>query len=144
MTLYSRCKDCGVEIKFRTTRCDECKSKLNKRNRYKDMNDDIRKIYQTAKWRKCRDLVKQRDNYLCQLSLLEDKIVLGDAVHHIEVLRPDTLHLAYDLNNLILLSKDKHDELHKLGIDTKEKFINYIKKVGGLPKFTEIMETEQR
>lgn len=49
MTLYSRCKDCGVEIKFRTTRCDECKSKLNKRNRYKDMNDDIRKIYQTAK-----------------------------------------------------------------------------------------------
>lgn len=144
MTLYSRCKDCGEEIKFRTTRCDECKLKLNRSNRYKDMNDDIRKIYQTSKWRKCRDLVKQRDNYLCQLSLLEDKLIAGDTVHHIEALRPNTLCLAYDLNNLILLSKDKHDELHKLGIDTKEKFINYIKKVGGLYKFAEIVETEQR
>lgn len=126
MALYSKCKLCGNKIKYRTTYCDECKKEHNKHIIYKDSNDEVRRIYQTSRWRKTREQVKLRDKGLCQLSLLEGKIVPGDAVHHIEVLRPNTIHLAFDLNNLILLSKDKHDMLHRLGIDSKEKFIKYV------------------
>lgn len=127
MALYSKCKECNTKITYRTTRCTICESNKQKNIRNKDKEDEVRSIYQTSKWRKVRDEVKLRDKGLCQLSLLEGKIIPGDAVHHIESLRLDSLDLAFDMNNLILLSKEKHDELHRFKIDTRKKFINYIK-----------------
>lgn len=129
MALYSRCKDCNAKIKYRTTRCNECESKRQKNIRNKDKEDEVRSIYQTSRWRKVREQVKIRDKGLCQLSLLENKIVPGDAVHHIERLTIGTLDMAFELDNLILLSKEKHEELHRFNIDTVKKFKDYVRSI---------------
>lgn len=74
--------------------------------------DKLKKFYDCAKWRKLRQSAIKRDNHECQMCRRQGKYHKVNNVHHIKEvkLRPD---LALDLNNLICLCIDHHNEVHE-------------------------------
>lgn len=112
----ARLKSCYYCGKIHTTdyKCDEIKKKENERSkRYNDKKvGDLRNTY---RWRKKRELIKQRDNYLCVVckrNFLDkkEKIECGAIeVHHITPYRENE-DLCFDDDNLITLCKKHHEE----------------------------------
>jgi 5-methylcytosine-specific restriction protein A len=68
-------------------------------------------FYLSQAWRKCREEILLRDNYLCQHCLRRKKITPADMVHHIKPLE-DYPALALDPNNLISLCNLCHNREH--------------------------------
>jgi 5-methylcytosine-specific restriction protein A len=68
-------------------------------------------FYKRAAWLKCRELILQRDNYLCQ-DCLKDKVIRpADMVHHIEPLE-DHPEKGLEESNLISLCHPCHNKMH--------------------------------
>ncbi|MGC3792034.1 HNH endonuclease [Priestia aryabhattai] len=83
-------------------------------NRYYDKyqrNKESRAFYKSKEWLKCRELVMQRDNYLCQECLANQEITKADMVHHIEEL-VDAPDKALNMDNLISLCHSCHNKEH--------------------------------
>ena len=73
------------------------------------------KFYNSRPWRKLRLKALERDHNECQLCKKNpevNKIVLANTVHHIKEVkdRPD---LAMDLDNLVSLCRNCHEEIHE-------------------------------
>jgi 5-methylcytosine-specific restriction protein A len=68
-------------------------------------------FYNSKAWEKCRLLILQRDNHLCQECLKQNKITPADMVHHIKELR-DHPELALDEDNLESLCNTCHNKEH--------------------------------
>lgn len=83
-----------------------------------------KKFYHSKEWKKVRELAWQRDNGLCQKCLKEKNIMKpGEEVHHMIWLKPSNINdpfITLNLNNLILLCKDCHINIHKVK-ERKEK-----------------------
>lgn len=113
MARLKSCMACG-KIHATDHKCDEIKKKDNERSkRYKDKKvGDLRNTY---RWRKKRESIKQRDNYLCVVckrNFLENKGKIGFGtieVHHIIPYRENE-ELFFDDDNLITLCKKHHEE----------------------------------
>lgn len=77
-------------------------------------------IYGGNKWRVTRWQVLEDCNHICLYTLYkEGKIVKATDVHHIvEILEDEAL--AYEKENLIGLSKEKHKLIHELYKDNKK------------------------
>ena len=91
---------------------------------------EAKRFYNSAAWKKCRELVLKRDNYLCVECLKAKKISPADMVHHIEELK-DQPSKALDEDNLVSLCNPCHNQEHGL-VKKKEnelgnKKINVIK-----------------
>jgi 5-methylcytosine-specific restriction enzyme A len=74
---------------------------------------DASRFYHSARWRKAR-LMKLRRQPLCELCLIQGRLVAAALVHHMFELasRPD---LALDLDNLQSLCPSCHSRLHATG-----------------------------
>ncbi|MBB6622172.1 HNH endonuclease [Clostridium gasigenes] len=107
------CSTCN-KIKDRGTEC-ECKRKQKAENDkyYNDNNRDkeARKIYESKRWKTTRDMVRIRDNNLCQCCVDIKRVTPIDLVHHIEPVNINS-NLAYDLNNCIGLCSMCHGIAH--------------------------------
>jgi 5-methylcytosine-specific restriction protein A len=68
-------------------------------------------FYKSAKWRKCRELVLVRDNYLCQPCLKNSKLTPANTVHHIISLE-EAPELALDPDNLESICPSCHNKEH--------------------------------
>ncbi len=68
-------------------------------------------FYKSYAWQKCRTTVLERDGYLCQVCIREDRPIPADTVHHIIHLKDD-FSKALDENNLISVCRDCHRDLH--------------------------------
>ena len=68
-------------------------------------------FYHTRAWKKCREVVLMRDNYLCQYCLSENKIVLADIVHHI-INYEECPDRGLDLANLTSVCRSCHSKVH--------------------------------
>ncbi|WP_232330816.1 HNH endonuclease [Thermoactinomyces sp. CICC 10521] len=68
-------------------------------------------FYKSRTWKKCRETILARDNYLCQICLRKGKLIPANTVHHIEHLKanPDR---ALDESNLISICATCHNQLH--------------------------------
>lgn len=79
-------------------------------DRYK-RDPEAKRFYNSKAWKVCRELVLQRDNYLCVHHLKRNQIVAADMVHHIKELRehPD---LSLEPSNLVSLCFSCHEEQH--------------------------------
>ena len=87
-------------------------SKKNKN--YNDSKREDKEIYWDKKWKKLREEVLEYQKNICLWSLyVEGTITEANQVHHIITLADDRT-LAYDIENVIGLSKDAHDHIHKL------------------------------
>ncbi|NBI27805.1 HNH endonuclease [Chengkuizengella marina] len=76
---------------------------MNKTNR--------KKFYDSQTWKSCRKLVLKRDNYLCQLSIKQNKLTPADIVHHIEHFE-DNPSRALDMDNLLSVCSSCHNKEH--------------------------------
>lgn len=98
-----------------------------------------RKTLLTKKWKRFREYVMSRDNYLCQESLRFGKTVQAEMVHHIYPVR-DYPELEFVSWNCISLSNFEHNKFHNRKSDEitqkgknwqkrrKEEFENFFKK----------------
>lgn len=73
--------------------------------------DRLVKFYQCSQWRKLRKKALVRDHYECVMCRKVGKYHKCENVHHIQEVkdRPD---LALDVNNLMCLCIDHHNEVH--------------------------------
>ena len=68
-------------------------------------------FYQTAKWKRLRLAILQRDGWQCQESKRYGKRVEADTVHHIFP-REEFPEYRYAAWNLISLAGDVHNQMH--------------------------------
>jgi len=68
-------------------------------------------IYHTKRWKRKREHILKRDNYLCQESKRYGKRVDADTVHHIYPVEEYPEYAFCDWN-LISLTHDKHNAMH--------------------------------
>lgn len=80
-------------------------------NKYK-RNKESQQLYQSAAWRKARELALKRDAYLCVPCLLNKKIKRAEVVHHIIEVKDD-MSLALTLDNLQSICHSCHNKHHK-------------------------------
>ena len=84
--------------------------------------EEVDAFYSSRTWRKVRKSILERDDYLCQKCLEEDRPMPADTVHHIIHLRDDPM-LALEPTNLISLCHECHEREHDRFVsreDTKE------------------------
>lgn len=79
---------------------------------------DIKKIYNSAKWKKVRLEAMARDNFLCVMCLKDGVETKGDEVDHIIEVRDDILK-AFDLDNLQFLCRSHHQQKTKREINKR-------------------------
>lgn len=87
--------------------------------------DKLVKFYQSAKWRRLREKAMRRDNYECQMCRRLGKYHKVENVHHVQEVkdRPD---LALEINNLMCLCIEHHNEVHERYITTADKQENNV------------------
>lgn len=68
-------------------------------------------FYHGVKWKRLRESVLSRDNYLCQDCLASNRLVGAEEVHHIIEVKEDW-NKRYDEDNLISLCKSCHRKRH--------------------------------
>jgi 5-methylcytosine-specific restriction endonuclease McrA len=102
---------CGELIPVGQTYCDKHKGETERYYNEHVRNHKAQSFYSSREWRKVRAYVMARDDYLCQLSLRDKRIVKADLVHHIFPLE-NYPELALSPSNLIALSHEQHNLLH--------------------------------
>jgi len=75
-----------------------------------------KQVYDTKKWKKVRDSIRKKCNFLCQNCLKKGIISEGVEVHHIKWLNDSNINddsIVYGDENLTLLCKECHFFIHK-------------------------------
>ena len=97
-----------------------CEIKRKRKTDYQNAREDTG-IYYSNRWRTIRGQVLEEHNHICLYSFyVEKKIIKATDVHHIIELN-DNSSLAYEEDNLISLSKEKHRLIHELYKEDKKK-----------------------
>lgn len=78
---------------------------------YKRKDDKYKKFYKSREWKRLRDYILKRDNYICQECIKENKITICNTVHHVVEVRKD-FSKALDKENLITLCHKCHNKIH--------------------------------
>lgn len=74
-------------------------------------DQESRAFYKSRFWEKCRQLILNRDNHLCQECLKQDKLTPADMVHHKTELK-DEWSKRFEPDNLISLCNSCHNKQH--------------------------------
>ena len=78
--------------------------------------DYAKKVYQDKRWKKTRQAVLSRDNYLCQNTINGVKCEKpASEVHHIVYITPSNVNdpnITYNMDNLISLCWECHNNEH--------------------------------
>lgn len=112
MAIYKRCNNCHNLFQGRF--CVDCRNKLSKRaNRRKP--EDTSKLYDTAAWQKCRKTIRLKylDIDIWLLAVGQIYRCESPLIHHI-IERDEAPELIFHEENLIPVSKESHEEIHKL------------------------------
>lgn len=97
-----------------------CEIKRKRKTDYQNAREDTG-IYYSNRWRTIRGQVLEEYNHICLYSFyVEKKIIKATDVHHIIELS-DNSSLAFEEDNLISLSKEKHRLIHELYKEDKKK-----------------------
>lgn len=98
---------------------------MPKRNETNDKS-----FYHTSVWQRARKMALQRDHYLCQFCLKKGALKTATEVHHIKPLA-DYPELSLDLNNLVSLCWQCHEETKKHKSKPAESFPARIIRIRG-------------
>ena len=88
-----------------------------KRSKNKSYNTQKRReVYDSSLWKRMR-LAHLRDNALCEVCLLQDKVTLAEAVHHLKTFmgaetKEERDQLAYDSENFCSVCPTCHNRIH--------------------------------
>lgn len=76
-----------------------------------------KRFYKSRAWQRARRLAYDRAGGLCEICLKRGRITPGEIVHHIKPMTPEAVKdpsLALGLDNLMLLCRDCHGEIHQI------------------------------
>lgn len=113
MTIKRRCNNCHELYEGR--HCPECTKKMMaKSDKRRLEKDDHRRIYKTRLWEKCRKTVRLRysDYDIWLLAVGVQRVCVKPYIHHI-IPRDEDPDLAFDLDNLITVTKESHEQIHQ-------------------------------
>lgn len=117
MNMKTRCRKCRKKIDFGNSYCENCLPLVRKERKANLLDTEAEKILHTKRWRDTRAKVLQRDKGRCIRCYNNKKITFRKLqVHHI-VKRTTDISRAYDLDNLVTLCRDCHEELELLSAD---------------------------
>ena len=105
--IYKRCPKCHKRIPS-GTECPKCKD-INDRKWKKP--EGIAKLYHTNRWRKIRDVVMAKYDWMDAFALSHGRVVPADTVHHIIPAKEDP-DKFWDPSNLIPVSRESHQHIH--------------------------------
>jgi 5-methylcytosine-specific restriction enzyme A len=94
------------------TYCDQHRNARAENNRYYDKynrSDRSKKFYHSSAWKKVRELIKIRDNGLCQHCLSDKRITVGTIIDHIVPITDDW-NKRLEEDNLQLLCQSCHNK----------------------------------
>lgn len=136
MAIYKRCNFCHGLYQGRC--CSAC---ANKHSKKRQENNEALKLYGSGRWRKCRrDIrIKYQDIDIWELGAGNVSLIRGTVyVHHIieRDARPD---LLFDMDNLITVSADSHEQIHAMYKTDRVAALARIQK--GIDKFEEMYNT---
>lgn len=124
--LYKTCNLCKKRLRL-NQKCSECN---NKRNILYDKNKRnliSKKFYDSVAWRKKRNYILNKYNYLDVYALkVLGKIVKADLVHHI-IEYNEAPQKGLDDDNLIPLSQQNHNMIHSLYEKNKKETVKLLK-----------------
>ena len=78
-----------------------------------------RAFYQSREWQRCRAEYIKKAHGLCEVCRDKGMIVPGVIVHHINHISPENIHdpqVLTDFNNLQLVCRDCHAQLHRTNV----------------------------
>lgn len=144
MTIFKRCPSCqNIYDRAQNPKgCPLCREKWAKH--YDNINakrrqerNPLLKVYGTRRWRKCRDTVRLRYQDMDIWALGIGRVVRCEKpyIHHIEE-RDDRPDLLFDLDNLITVSYESHEEIHEMYLKDKAGAIARIR--AGIERFMEM------
>ncbi len=113
MAIFKRCSSCHQL--YEGKRCPTCSAKYAAAHAAKRQRENpARKLYGSGLWRKCRKNVIIRDLGLDIWLLAVGQVYKCPApvVHHIRE-RDEAPDLIFDIDNLITVSKESHEEIHR-------------------------------
>lgn len=112
--MKTRCRRCRRKIDFGNSYCETCIPLARKERKANLLDSEAEKILHTQKWRDTRIKVLQRDNGMCVKCYKNKKITRKNLqVHHI-IKRTTDISRAFDLDNLVTVCRDCHEELELL------------------------------
>lgn len=128
MAIFKRCNNCHQL--YTGKKCPECsKKQANANAKKRQAEDEGRKLYGSGLWRKCRQNVIVRDmGYdIWLLGIGQVYRCWYPVVHHIKE-REEAPELIYDIDNLITVTKESHEEIHRLYLVDKPAALERIRK----------------
>ena len=134
MNIKARCKKCRKKIEFGNSYCEECFNKIKAiKNSHKNKKIHSSSKISSRKWIKIREQAIIRDRGICVLCFLKYKRIFskGLEVHHI-VKRTEDPSLMYNLDNLVTVCRECHEELEKLTPKEQKILLNKKDKEEGL------------
>lgn len=133
MGLKKVCTDCGAIIDYSAGYiCDTCNTKRNK-DKYNYEKANHKRLYHTKRWQRLRRNIMAKYNWLCLPSLEQGLIVEAKILHHIEEANESNF---YDKDNLIPLSFNMHEEVHRRydnGKESKRECQEWLRKLKDTP-----------
>jgi len=113
------CSKYGCPNLTQSTYCNEHSNEQSNNNRYYDKyhrSEPSKRFYHSTAWKKAREIIKIRDNGLCQQCLKDKRITIGTIVDHIIPIKQDW-NKRLDEDNLQLLCQSCHNK--KTGNENK-------------------------
>ncbi len=130
-TFKKRCPNCQELYEGR--RCPRC---ANAHSKKRQSENEARKLYGSGLWRQCRKnaIIHYLGMDIWQLGAGVEYVCRKPYVHHI-VERDEAPELIYRLDNLITVTKDSHEEIHRYYETDKQYALERITK--GIETFNE-------
>ena len=109
---------CSNLIGMKEKYCSSCQPVMKEVKRDKNRKydqyvreDEIVKFYHSREWKRVREIVLIRDNYLCQHCLKENNIKAAEIVHHMVEIKTDWSKRLI-IKNMVSLCNSCHNQLH--------------------------------
>ena len=128
MAIFKRCNCChqlyqGVQCPS----CSKARAKAHAKKRQAE-NENL-KLYGSYQWRQCRQNIRLHymDFDIWMLGVGIESVCKKPYIHHI-VERDEAPELVYRMDNLITVSKDSHEEIHRMYKTDKQAALARIQK----------------
>ncbi len=113
--IFRRCPTCHQLFEGR-----QCKACANRTSKKRQEQNEARKLYGSKRWAKIRDAVRAKffDYDIWLLAVGQLVKCKRPIVHHIKE-RDEAPELIYDMDNLVVVSYESHEEIHAAYLEDK-------------------------
>jgi len=133
MAIFKRCSNCHQL--YNGKKCPDCSARYARNHAKKRQREnENRKLYGSTLWKKCRKniLIKYQGLDIWLLAAGQVHKCSRPQVHHI-IERDEAPDLIYDIDNLISVTKESHEEIHRLYLIDKAEALARIRR--GIQEF---------